>query len=444
MSGVARADTWPATYLQRGLWHRARCAVPAETYRVRAVRFTGRVALDRLAAAVAEVHRALPALGVVLVDRDGRPDMLPHHGLSLTTHDLRTVPADRRDRECVALLRADRDRGGRPCARFHAVRLAEDEVVLGLVGHGLLLDERSLYLVLGAVLQAYQRRFRPDGYRDFTTMLDYHPLGPALAQRRRQWWTEWYAAGPWPVPDPRAPLARASESRRLELTGAQWRVLASSGGTLRDNGSLGVAAVLAWWLRTALGRPAPVLATVIDLRDYFELGPVVGPLTDRAVFRVDLTDAAGPSYRDVFRRAQVGVLRATTHYLPYGDIVGLGVELGRIAPPRFAALWDVDVHLCGNPPGAGRDRGAEDGIDAALFREAELLATGAASEPADWDGTNVDLRVGEVDGGVALVVEVNRQHPGLDADRLVGALAQIIDAAVADPEAPLQAPDRIE
>ncbi|MEY9905067.1 hypothetical protein ABIA35_001283 [Catenulispora sp. MAP12-49] len=434
----------PASFLQRGLWPRLRGGAPGTGYTVRAVRFTGDVVADRLREAVRSVQAELPSLGMRLVEQDGRLGLRRCAIAPCADHDLGALEPAARDAACVALLRADRDRGSRadePGTRFSLIRLADDEWVLGLVAHELILDDRSLYLVLGAVLQAYQDRFRGTGYKDAADMLDYHPLTDTAIAARRTWWTKWLAE--CPDAPANAPARRDVSTVRLEIAGPQWRTLASSGGALRDNGSLGVAALVAWWLRGVRGPAAPALATVLDLRDYFDLGRVVGPLTDRTVFRVEPPAEAAPSYRAVYRRAQAGILKAATHYLPYGDLVELGVASGRISRPRTAALWDVDVHLCADPPSSGRSRGTENGIEAELFCEAELLGTGtstgtSAGPDQDWDGTNVDVRLGERHGGVTLVADVNQ---GPAADRLMDGLAALIAAAAADPEAPLPRPE---
>src|SRR3954447_10361975 len=166
-------------------------------------------------------------------------------------------------------------------------------------------------------------------------------------------------------------------------------------------------------MRHAGGRPATAgIARVLDLRDYFDLGPTVGPLTDRIVFRADPPGSDTPSFRDLFRKAQVGVLKSATHYLPYGELVDLGVTLGRIAAPRTAALWDVEVHLCRNPPAAPNTRGEEMlGVSVEHFREADLLGVGADRSAETWDGANVDLHLSELLGDMALVIDINRLHP---------------------------------
>jgi hypothetical protein len=437
LPALASGELAPATFLQRGLWPRLRNAAPGESFAARAVRFTGQVQPGRLHAAIRTVYAALPALDIRLIDT-GTVLALGRHGrLDVREHDLRHTDPAAREAACLAVLREDLEHPapGGALTRFHVIRLADDELVLGLVSHQLVLDERSLYLVLGAVLQAYQERFRRSTYRDFTEMLDFYPLSPAVAASRRTWWSAWLARCPDPVAG--APAVREAETSRLIISGADWRALADAGGTMRDNGSLGIAALVAWWLSGVAGAPVPALATVLDLRDYCELGQVVGPLTDRIAFRVELAADPAPSFRQLFRKTQVGVLRSTTRYLPYGDVIDVGTALGRITPPRTAALWDVDVHLCANPPGSGRSRGHEHGISAGVFRAAELLTPQARADAGSWDGTNVDVRMSECDGGIAVIIDVNRRHWRYAAAGLADRLGEVIAAAVTDPEAPL-------
>ena len=323
--------------------------------------------------------------------------------------------------------------------RFLVVRWAADEVVLCLVAHVLLLDERSMYLVLGAVMEAYRGRYRTGHYRDFTEMLDFEPLNEATAAGRRRWWSTWLAALP-PAEDTGVDR-RDGELRRVAIPTDQWRALAAAGGSLRDNGSLGVAALVAWWMQSVGGRPpASGMASILDLREYFDLGRMVGPLTDKMVFRVDVPPAGtAPSFRELFRKAQVGVLRSVAHYLPYGQLVDLAVGLG---PGRAAP------HLC--PLGRRCAPVPQPGTAAAVpgtrtprasrlehFREADLLGSGANTPPADWDGTNVDLHLGELGAGMSLVVDMNRRHPAFTAERLIDGIGRSIAAAAADPDAPL-------
>jgi hypothetical protein len=447
VSRLAAGDLVPAMYLQRGLWRLLRDAGPGEGFAVRAVRITGPLDLDRLHAAAGTVRAALPALGVNLVDRGGELLLRGHGILALRTHDVSHVAPDRRDAACVEVLLAERDRptdlAGEPLARFHVVRLAAEHTVLGLVAHELVLDDRSLYEVLGAVLDAYRGRFRPETYPDFTRFLAFYPLPGSVAANRRRWWSRWLSE----LPPHAAPAVPAWEGvrRRLIVDAAGWQKLATAGGgPPGEHGPLSVAALVAWWLRCAAGRPATAcLATVLDLRDYADLGWAVGPLADRLVFRPDPARAdpkpVAPSFRDALRAAQVGLLRAVTHYLPYGEVVDLAVELGRVSPERTAAWWDVHLHLCRGQ--ATGDAGYELlNTWVARFCESDLVAAGPRRGSRSWDGTNVYLYLGAAGAQMAVIVDVRRDHPDFTADQLVDGLRQAIDVAVGDPDAPLPAP----
>ncbi|MDW5324856.1 hypothetical protein [Plantactinospora sp. KLBMP9567] len=433
----------PATFLHRGRLPAVRSGWQGGGFTARAVRVTGPVSEQRLCAAVREVHAALPALGVGLFEVDGRPGLRRDGELALRRHDVSGAEPAAREGRCVGLLLADRDRQPdpvrEPLARFHVVRLDPGDLVLGLVGHELVLDERALYLVLGAVMEALRGRFRRDAYRDFTELGDFHPLDPAAAESRRRWWSRWFTA--YPMPPAPGPAGSERAVRRMVVPADEWRALGDAGGAVRDHGSLGVAALVAWWLRRRAGRPdSAAFSTVLDLREYFDLGPMVGPLTDRIVFRIEEPGTAAPSFRAVLRAAQVGLIRAATHYLPYPELVELGARLGRLRSPRTAALWDAHVHLCRHPSATGRSRGEEPlGIGVEHFGEAELLGVGARPGPDGWDGTNLDLRIGALAGGdMALVLDANRRQPGYSADELLDGLRRAMSTAAADPDAPLE------
>lgn len=434
-----------ASFLQRGQWPWLRDAPPSAAFAARALLGSGTVDDDRLARAVADVADAVPLLRTTFVEDDAglwlRAD---GNGAALIRTDLRGD--DEPHARCVALLRADRgrptdpERG--PLVRFHLVRLTGHDVVLGVVAHRLLLDARSLYMVLGAVWQAYFGRFRPAQYRDFAEVVDFHPLDREnVVAARRRWWSRRLP----PLRDHPAGEAPARENRtsRLRITGARWRALTELGGPVGGNGSLALAALTAWWLHAHGARgDKPHFSAELDLRDHLELGPVIGPLTDRLVFGVDLAGLRDPSFRDVMLRTQTGFLDAVVHYLPYHDVVGLAVELGVAVPPRVAARWDTAVHFCRNAPSSSLTRGerslAELGVSIELFREADLLGAGNAARADRWDGTNLDLSVGELGEDKVIVFDHNRLQPDRPATfGLLPGLDAAIERAVTDPAAPL-------
>lgn len=369
-----------ASFLQRGHLRTAPLAA-------RGLLATGTVDDDRLGRAVTEVVAAMPLLRTDLVDDGSGLWLQPRDALEPLARTDLSRESDPHAR-CVDLLLAD-DRD-EPLVRFHLVRLSDREVVLGVAAHPVILDARSRYMVLGAVWQAYFGRFRPAQYRNFLEHTGFHPVATqAAVTARRQWWTRRLTV----LPDRPLP-ASAGRTERLRVPGHRWQSLTAASGPVGGNGALALTALTAWALREVRG-DRQYFATELDLRDHLDLGAVIGPLTDRLVFGVDLAGLARPAVADLMLRAQAGFLDAVVHYLPHQDVADLAAELEVV--PR----WDVTVHFCRNAPSSALTRDerslAELGVSIELFREADLLGTPEA-------GTGIDIRVGELGDDVVIAV----------------------------------------
>src|SRR6202035_1811158 len=166
--------------------------------------------------------------------------------------------------------------------------------------------------------------------------------------------------------------------------------------------------------RGSRARPS-VFASTLDLREYRGLGPVIGPLTDRVVFQVDLDGYARMTFRDLVRRAHAGVLDAVIHYVPYRDLVTGGAADGQVRPAGPARLWDIAVHYCRLPPASAHTRGeptlAGRGLSIELFRESALPRAGLAMPAGTGDGTCAEIHIAESGPGMALVVNFHA-HAG--------------------------------
>ncbi|WP_274918770.1 hypothetical protein [Streptomyces sp. WZ-12] len=402
---------------------------------VRALQTDGELDTDRLAAAVRTVAAAPPFAGFA-------PDLRRHAADALGPGDPATC--------CVALLRAERDRpvdrDGGPPNRFHWVPLAERRHVLGLVAPRDALDARSLYMALGAVLQAYFGRFRAAAYRDPTELAGFDPVGrPTADEARRRWWSREFPRYATPVHDPRSTHRRVLHTARLRIDAQRWATLTGGSGPLGASGSLAVVALLAWCLR-AQGRPSTGFCCEFDLRDRYELGQVLGPFTDRLAFRVDLDGLHSPAFSEVMRRTQAGFLDSVVHYLPYPRLLDHGVRTGALRTPHTAALWDVTVHFCRNPPRSARtknERAPAGGPSVELFREAELLSHAGQSGAAPTDGALLDVHIGELDDDMVLVLDyVQPDFTAAAAVQLLDQLGWLIDRVSTDPAAPLPVPSQ--
>jgi hypothetical protein len=224
----------------------------------------------------------------------------------------------------------------------------------------------------------------------------------------------------------------------------QWAGLATVAERLGNTASLAVIATLAWWLRRHGNPDHPaVFTTTLDLRDYGGLGPVVGPLTDRILFGVDLDDLDRLTFRDLVLRVHAGLLDSVVHYAPYGQLVTLARSEGVALPPRLDTPWDVVVHYCREPLASSYTRGeaslAREGLSIELFCESELVAGGTLAGPVEVHLAERAGREDESGDSMALVVNYSRSTMGntLLPD-LLSTMGALIDRALANPAAPLR------
>lgn len=400
----------------------------------RALRLTGRVDEDRLCSAICEVVAAVDIL------RDPA-SAIPQAGTARAApaiiRAVATGPLADRDRRCVEILRQDRDRlpaaPAGPPVRFHVISCGGDDVVLGLVAGPAVLDLRSVYLVLGAVMQAYLGRFRADQYPPFAAGARLGLTGSTRSQAVRQtWWLRrlerWREAADAAAGQARAPHGRL-RTMELIVPMDRWAGLTAAAGGGGNAGALAVISLLTIWLRSR--RPAPRLpafATTLDLRDYAGLGSVIGPLTDRIVFALDLDGEAQLTFGDLARRVHAGLLDTVVHYLPYEDVIMLGASRGLLDPRRPAQLWSTCVDYCANPPASARTRGEETlgrrGLSIELFCESALAGHGVPAPPSPGDGTAVEFHVAE-SGPAAMALVVNFDDSRQDTTDVSAMLARL-------------------
>lgn len=401
----------------------------------RALRLTGRVDEDRLCTAICEV---VAAVDILRDPASAIPRATPARAAPAVIRAVATGPPADRDRRCVEILRQDRDRRGasqaEPPVRFHVIGCG-GEVVLGLVADPAVLDLRSVYLVLGAVMQAYLGRFRADQYPPFAPDARLGLTGGTRSRAVRQtWWLRrlerWRETADAAAPgQPRAPHGRL-RTMELIVPMDRWTGLTAAAGGGGNAGALAVISLLTIWLRSRCQAPRlPVFATTLDLRDYAGLGSVIGPLTDQIVFALDLDGEAQLTFGDLARRVHAGLLDTVVHYLSYEDVVMLGASRGLLDPRRPARLWSTCVDYCANPPASARTRGEETlarrGLSIELFCESALAGHGAPAPPSPGDGTAVEFHVAE-SGPAAMALVVNFDDSLQDATD-VGAMLSRLD-----------------
>jgi hypothetical protein len=343
------------------------------------------------------------------------------------------------------------DTAGDPLARFHIIGCTREETLLGVVADPLVLDLRSVYLVLGAVMQAYFGRYRPAQYPPYSAVAGLRPVSrPGQAESRLGWWSRRLAAWQQPVPiasgsEPEAgsshrpaaascqpPDSASMQTMELSLPDDRWNQLTHAAGTAGNAGSLALIALLTQQFATGGPRHPPRFFTsTLDLRDYSDLGPVIGPLTDRIIFGVDLDGYADLTFKDLVRRAHAGLLDAVVHYMPYQDILAL--------PSGPGASPDVTVHYCRAPPASAYTRAEESlarrGLSIELFRESELAACGPAAPGRAGHGSAMEVHVAESGPGMALVINFDaRRVSANEVSGLLGGLDRLVTAVTANPE----------
>lgn len=404
--------TAPAAHngVRRRLWQ-ARDAGLWTDPEVRALRLTGDIDERRLLEAVDEVVAALPALRM---------------GFAALPHLMDPVPVDRPasvhrhevdddgdpHRACLDLLDADRRRPidpcGEPLIRIHVIRRGAGDWVLGLVADPLAVDLRSVYLILGALMQAYLGRFRVEEYPECSLLAPSTPAGTP----RWRWWAdrldEWSRAGEALSAGVMGSRAGTAESRTAELLidGATWARLTSSVSDAGHAGTLSVVALLLRWLRTHTGGHGPaVFAGTLDLRELLGLGPTLGPLTERILYEVDQTGIDQLSFADVVRRVHAGMLDSVVHHVAHDELTAISTARGGPTPDLFA---DVVVHYCRAPPASGHTRDdptlAAHGLSIELYAESELATPARPSGARAAHPAAMELRVAESGAGMALLV----------------------------------------
>jgi hypothetical protein len=415
--------------VQRHLWTGWAQGAPARAP-VAALRLCGDLDEQRLVTAVAQTHETIEILRAGFAVEAGVPVMIASaRSPAVIRHSVEDA-----DEWCVRILREDGDRRPdptiEPLVRFHILRRAPDEIVLGLVADPLVLDLRSVYLVLGAVMQAYVGRLRTGQYAS----LGAREVAPTGTPARQRWWLRRLRA--WGSHVPSAAPGRQASTQLLRLDAQRWAGLTDVADNTGNSGWLAVIAMLTWWLRDRIDPARPVVFTsTLDLRDYLGLGPIVGPLTDRIVFEVELDGMHDMTFRDLVRRTHAGLLDAVVHYMPYSELVALGSATGLTPPPRPGVPWDLTVHYCRLPPASSYTRGeaslAREGLSIELFRESELGAGGMIAGP-------MEVQVAESGTGMAIVCNYDPAvipHP--QVTDLIVRMQTLVDRVAASPTLPL-------
>jgi amino acid adenylation domain-containing protein len=420
----------PLTLAQERIWFLQALHPEMRAYHNRAlVRLRGRLDVEALRRALAEVVRRHEVLRTTFPEREGRPAQVVHEPPPLRLPVRETAP-EALDRVVAAELRRPFDLDRLPLVRWTLLRLGPDDHALLHVDHHLVLDGWSFGILLTEVAHLY---------RAFATGLPPHLAAPALrltdfARWQREWLRTPGAAGQaahWrerlagldgtlrlPADRRRPPVERfVGRAPRVDVPSPLCDALGTLG---RDQGTTLFTTMLAAF-GALLGRTGAVdevaVGSAFAGRRWPELEGVLGMVASTVVLRLDL--AGDPTFRELLARTRDVVVAALANQdHPLTDVVReLGSHRDRSRNPLFQAMFSFDDQV---PPSLGLP---------------DLEAT--VIDALDNGSAKMDLNVVAVarsGGGLTLVWEHSTDLlDETSGRRLAGQYLALLRSAVADP-----------
>ncbi|OKH99777.1 hypothetical protein A6A06_22120 [Streptomyces sp. CB02923] len=393
---------FPATYAQQGLWFFYRLNPRSAFYNVSMVhRLRGALDTDGLRAALNDVVRRHEALRTTFREHDGelRQVVSDAVDIALPVHEAagtasggtapHEVPAVRE--QLTALIQEPFDLENGPLLRAVLVRSADDDHLLVLSMHHIVVDGWSLGIFLKELGEAYGAR-RTGGvpdlpelaiqYGDYAEWQAEQLRGPALEEGLEYWRAR--LGGDLPelrlATDRPRPEARSFAGARFDfgfdetLTARLKDMCRSEGVTLYMALFAGVSALL----HRYTGQDDFVVGTPMAGRDDAQTQPLIGSFVNTLPMRADL--AGNPSFTRLLSRVREMSQGAYAHDdIPFEKIVedvapqrGIGanplfqvtfalqnyelggfeldgVEAERIAVEEGTARFDLEVHCWDDP-----------------------------------------------------------------------------------------------
>jgi amino acid adenylation domain-containing protein len=422
----------PASISQESLWFLDRLQPGTATYNVPLeLRWSGALSVPALTAALAAIEDRHEALRTCFPEVEGRPvQRSSERGERLALLDLSSVPRVLREAEAdrIATVEAHRpfNLQNGPLSRVTLVRLGATEHRLLWVVHHIVADGESLGVWFGELTELYQAAL--DGRPAALPVLAIQPADVAVHERaalasgalepQLAFWQRALAGAPVlelpvdhlrpAVPTPRGLL------RSRELPG-----LAATVSTLareeRATPFMALLASFAAFLARIADQEDLVVGTTVSHRGRAELQPLIGYLVDTVSVRIS---AAGePAFRDLVGRTRRAALDAFRHADPPFEAVveRIHPERGLGRNPVFPILFSLTPPL---PPRLE-------------LPGAVLAPRGLATDTAKFD---LSLYLREEEGALIADLEaaLDLFEPAT-ADRLLGAWAVLLEAAMTDP-----------
>ncbi|MFJ4734814.1 amino acid adenylation domain-containing protein [Streptomyces sp. NPDC088770] len=446
---VPRPADVPLSLQQTRLWFLNRFEGPSPAYNVpMAARLTGPLDVAALRAALADVARRHECLRTVFPDRDGTPcqvvvDAVPELPVS-------DVDAAGLDAALAGAAGEGFDLTAEPPVRARLLRLGDEEHVLLVVMHHIVMDEwsavpfgRDLSAAYGARREGGEPSFEPlpVQYADFALwqrdVLGSEDDPDSAVSRQLAYWRETLAGLPDELNLPADRPRPATPSYRGGTVGfrinreVHQRLVALS-RTCQASVFMTLQAGLSVLLhRLGAGSDIP-LGTPIAGRGDESLDDLVGFFINTLVLRTDLS--GDPDFRDLLGRVREADLAAYAHQeVPFERLVEV-LNPGR-AMSRHP-LFQVMLTLHNNPTAPFRLPGVRvgtQGVDTGVSKFDLLFSL--------RENYTADGRPGGVEGFVEYSADLFDEPT---AERIAAAFVRVLEAVVAEPARPVSKVDVLD
>ncbi len=351
-------DGYPLSSGQQRLWFLDRLENDIHYNDHFNLRLTGRVNIEVLERAIAEIGRRHEVMRAVFSEVDGDPmqTISPAHPLTLPRVDLRKLPEGERMTEAVRLAveqaRTPFNLSEGPLWRFHLLILADDDHVLLITAHHIAIDGWSRGVFLRELAALYPALSTggpspleelPIQYADYAAW-QAEWLESATIAGQLDYWKRQLAGAPefLALPADRArPTVQKFQGTRhwLKLSPATTASLKSL--SQREGGTLFIAllAVLHALLKRYTGQEDLLVGTPVANRTRKELEELIGYFLNTLVLRANLS--GDPSFRELLRREREAVLGALAHQdLPLEKLIDeLQPERNQSYTPLFQVMF---------------------------------------------------------------------------------------------------------
>jgi amino acid adenylation domain-containing protein len=440
---IARDQALPLSFAQQRLWFLDQLQPGSIAYNIpAAVRLTGPLDVDRLAACFTEILRRHEVLRTTFAVHDGQPvqQIHPPQPVAMPLHDLAAQPETTRaavaEQTALALIRQPFNLQQGPVFRAQVLRLTPTEHLLVVVLHHIVADGWSMGVLIHELATLY--RAAP---AEWTSVLPALPIQYAdYAVWQRQWlapeapgaaleqqWVYWQQQLRGPLPtlalptDQPRPAVQSERGARQQLQvnaalTASLKALSRQADVTLFMTLLAAFQTLLWH---ASGQEDIIVGTDVAGRSRAETEGLIGFFVNQLVLRTDLS--GDPSFRALLGRVREVALGAYAHQdLPFDHLVA------KLHPERQAnrtPLFQVKMILQNTPLPT---------IDLADLKLSPLAVETVA--------TPFDLVLGlqESDHGIDGMLDYNTDlFEKSSMSRLIRQFSMLLQKVVAQPDAPL-------